>query len=129
MVAAGCKLRHLLKTIRLVRAPCLLGMLVAHMMMTMPSYHFTGELDLVEMFAGKQAVSEAFRAVGGKVASLDIKYGPHADINSDLGFLHHLHMVLKLKEDFAVALMAPVCSTWVRTTGMWQGTILKGKPM
>ena len=120
----GVNLKALIQKMKLKGAPAILAMLLAHiaLMSSSPTAASTTDvshqLDFMEMFAGMKSVTNAFKQDGCTVVALDKTYGHRCDINTPLGFLHHLHMVSILKQDFSVCMLAPVCSTWVKTTGL-----------
>ena len=48
-----------------------------------------GSLDVLEMFAGDEAISNACRGKNLDVRAFDIKQGAYMDILSPAGFAHH----------------------------------------
>jgi len=105
-------LKSVLQMLANAKAPSTLGLIISFMMIYMPPGTYDAPRYLsTEMFAGDQAYSDAWREVGEKVASLDIRFGPDQDINSNRGFVMHLNRLL---ETDLVALLAPVCSTFTQ---------------
>ena len=70
------------------------------------------DLDMVEYFAGEQAVTHAWASAGFRACPFEMKLDPLADILSTKGFVLALMMALMVK-DHGFAMIATVCSSWV----------------
>eukprot|EP00969_Alexandrium_andersonii_P021278 929209-Alexandrium_andersonii.AAC.1 len=65
------------------------------------------------MFSGRQSVTNARLAANKVAVPFDISRDVHYnDINNSCGFLHALHMLMKVRPGGA-HFTAPVCSSWV----------------
>ena len=74
---------------------------------------FRKEIDFMEVFAGRKAVTRAMRSQGLIAVSFEVRDNPVLeDYLSDIGFLHALTLMLNLKP-VSGFLAAPVCSSFV----------------
>ena len=69
------------------------------------------DLDVVELWAGKESVANAGRSLNLEVAAFDILRKPEEDITSLSGFRLALALVLRVRR-FGLLHMAPVCSSF-----------------
>ena len=102
----------------LVGAPVVLGQLVLALA-SVPNINLEREVDYIEYFAGRHALTSAFQQAGKLAISYekaDNNY--YQDFLGDVGFCHAMHLALKLKPGGG-AHAGIVCSTWI---GMNVGT-------
>lgn len=120
-------LRPLVRMLNNARAPSVLGLLLTYLMIGMPPQTYdVPRYTSAEMFAGREAYSDAWREVGKPVVTFDLIKGQRDnDITSSFGFANHLH---KLLEVDLVALMAPVCSTWCQLN-RWTSQRTASRPL
>jgi len=70
------------------------------------------DLDMVELFAGKQQLTKAMRCAGFCAEPFDVLYSKKHDIESDEGFRCLLEASLRLKAG-GVLWGGPPCKTWI----------------
>ena len=105
-------LKPLLRMLGYAKAPSVLGLIITHLMMTMPpDLYAQPKHASLECFAGDRAVTDAWTSDGHKAFAIDKEYDIMNDINSNFGFLFTL---IKVIQTDLVVFMAPVCSSWVK---------------
>ena len=80
---------------------------VRHVVIGLPRLH------LVELFAGKGAITRSFMFHSFRTVPIDLLYHEEFDITSTFGFLICATLVLRLARFIGLLWMAPVCSTFV----------------
>ncbi len=81
---------------------------VVHAFVCIPGIDLEPDLDYVELFSGQRALTNAMRARGLRSASFDYADDPYFDnFNGNAGFVHALHLSLKLSRGGGVHAGSP----------------------
>ncbi|MCP4241421.1 MAG: hypothetical protein GY772_12750, partial [bacterium] len=86
------------------------------LLQTFPAAPPKRDLDLLELFAGDQAVSKTLRFQGQHGVSLDVRMDERHDFMEPVGFLQTVATASRLREG-AICWAAPACSTWIFLRG------------
>ena len=92
------KLKPIMQMLRAARAPCILGMIVGYMMLSMqPDTFENSTVRHVEMFAGTQAVTRAWQEAGEQTLVLELKikhvHGQPVELKSDAAAIFLLFLL------------------------------------